>query len=345
MNLTAASNILRILASRTHSLTIRELHDAWGDDAPTTRSLERYMSELTAGSDGFPSLVDTDDQRPQRFSLNRKSVATWFMTDEAALSLLMSSQYLQTYLGGLDAFGIDATTALAEQVLEGAGRATRRIQDYMRLVPDGLGRLPASISPEVMSTVIGAIMANQRLLLDYTKAQGASRQHELSAHGLVMKDGTIYLLASRGNTDEITTFALHRASSAQLTTVPARQVPGFQLDRHIQDTHQLSHQLGPRKELLDLRLRVKPAAIYHFRERPLCQGQLIIEPSSTDECFEVQARIPQTILLIPFLLSYGDSLVVVEPKSLRVEMIRWISEMQLQYANCMDIPSESHQVS
>lgn len=334
MNFTAASNTLRILAGRAHGLTIRELHEAWGDDTPTTRSLERYMSELTAGSDGFPPLVDTDDQRPQRFSLNRQSVAAWFMTDEAALSLLISSEYLQTYLGGLDTFGIDATKALAERVLEGAGRRTRRIHDYMRLVPDGLGRLPASVSPEVVSIVLSAIAANQRLQLHYTNAKGKSSKHELSAHGLVMKDGTIYLLASRDNKDEITTFALHRASAPQLCTTQARQVVGFQLDQHIQATHQLSHQLG--EELLDLRLRVQPGAMFHFLERPLCKDQLIIEPSPAQEYHEVQARIPKTILLVPFLLSLREGVEVLAPDSLRREMIEIIAQMQNQYVRKPD---------
>ena len=338
MNFTAASIILRILAGRSQGLTIRELHEAWGDDAPTTRSLERYMGELTAGADGLPPLVDTDDQRPQRFSLNRQSVAAWFMTDEAALSLLMSTQYLHTYLGGLERFGIDASKALAQGVLEGAGRHTRRIHDYMRLVPDGLGRLPASVSPEVMTIVLSAIAANQRLQLHYTNAKGKCSQYELSAHGLVMKDGTIYLLASRGNTDEITTFALHRASAAQLCATQARQIKGFRLDQHIQDTHQLSHQLGA-EALLDLRLRVHPGALFHFRERPLCADQLIIEPSPTQNYHEVQARIPHTMLLVPFLLSLREGVEVLAPDSLRREMIDHIAQMQNQYA---DIPTSLH---
>lgn len=321
MKLPAAARLLRLLATRPEgALTTREICDRWSDQTGGTielRTVQRYMAELSADSADGPALVDViEEGRDRRYCLRMSQVAHWFMTEEAALGLLWSRQILARTFAMAQPDPTDRSLDLAQQVA-GDSPCTRRLRERMRIVPDGLGRLAARIDPQVLASVVDAIGAAQQVGFEYRSVAGKVSRHERSPQGLVAKDGTIYLLATEGPNDAPLHFALHRMCSAQTLPRPALPRPDFDLDRYIRDSHQLSHRLQPSDAPpLQLRLRVSPESLYHFSERPLAADQHIGEPDPGDGWHIVSAAVPDTVLLVPFLMSI-HGIEVLAPPTLR----------------------------
>ena len=151
--------------------------------------------------------------------------------------------------------------------------------------------------------------------------------------GLVAKDGTLYLIGVQGLSENPIHYPLHRMAETQVHYKPAIQRLGFDLKRYVYESHQFSHTLYTEEAPVVLELRVHPDAIFHFEERPLSLNQTILEPTAKEPWYAVKAKIPVTILLVPFLLSMGHWIEVVGPKQVRAEAAKRIRGMFEHYAS------------
>ena len=93
----------------------------------------------------------------------------------------------------------------------------------------------------------------------------------------------------------------------------------------------MSHPIGQYQEKIRLILRVHPEALFHFKERPLAENQVISDPLTAEGWYQVEVNIPETILLIPWLLSMGGWIKVVEPLHIQQEIYKRIKSMILHY--------------
>ncbi len=84
---------------------------------------------------------------------------------------------------------------------------------------------------------------------------------------------------------------------------------------------------------VDLRLRVQPDALWHFRERPLCEGQSISEHPDAQGHSLVIARLPMNELLVPFLMGLGGGVEVLGPPELRAEIAGRLREAVAWYGD------------
>lgn len=340
MKLNAAVKLLRLLNSQSQAaLTTSQIVSKWLGQPSTKietrnalRTIQRYLSELSADSAQGPALVDVlDDGKERRYYLRLSQVAQWFMTEEAALHLLLTRQMLErSFVGGLDPDEAKRRADMADTVTDSSVR-TRRLRARLRIVPDGIGRLPARVDAQILASAVDAVAADQKLSFTYINPAGKQSQQILSPQGLVAKDGTIYLLATKGLSEPPRHFALHRMTEAHV--VPHRLLarPDFDLDSYIRDSHQLSHQLNAEAPPVSLTLRVAPDALFHFKERPLSADQSI-EPDRRSAGWNVvTATVPETVLLVPFLVSIGG-IEVLGPPSLRSKTAKWLREAAARYA-------------
>lgn len=336
MKLKSAARLLQFLPTRAEcALTTRQIREEWaraGTEPIELRTVQRYMSELSAdGADG-PALVDVvEDRAERRYFLRLSQVSQWFMTEEAALSLLWSRQALARSFAAIYTEQMVCDEDLAHRVTAGDGR-TRRLRERLRLVPDGIGRLPARVGRDVLVSVVDAIGAGQLVSFDYVSAGGKASTKTRSPQGLVAKDGSLYLLATEGLSDPPITFALHRMARASVLPRPMTHRADFDLDRYIEDTHQLSHRLQADAPPLQLKLRVSPEDVFHFKERPLAASQQISLPDVKDGWCVVTAEVPDTVQLLPFLVSFCG-VEVLAPPDLRQRVGRWLHEAAARYGN------------
>ena len=334
MKLSTGVRLLRVLNSRAeNALTTRDIDRKWrklGCDAVSIRSIERYMREMCEDSTEGPALVAMITVgRERAYYLRPTQVANWFMTEEAALDLQLTQQVLGRTFGTRGRSNSNKLADIAERIAA-ASPETRRIRERLRIVPDGVGRLPARIDPLVLQAAIDAISKDRKLRFTYGGAAGKSSAQLVSPLALVAKDGTIYLVAIKGLSDLPRHFALQRASQAEVHFQPAQPRPEFDLDDYIRESHQFSHVLDGQEPPVSLKLRVAPEALFHFAERPLASSQkLVKEP---DGWYLVTAEIPDTVLLVPFLVSMGPWIEVIGPEGVRAKVARWLRDSSTHYA-------------
>ncbi len=335
MKLNAAVRLLRLLNSQPQgALTTNQIALKWFEQTGATiniRNIQRYLSELSADSADGPALVDVlDDDRERKYHLRLSEVARWFMTEEAALHLLLTRQMLErSFSAGLDPDEAKRRIDIAETVSDDSAR-TRRLRDRLRIVPDGIGRLPARVDAQILAAAVDAVAASQKLSFTYVNPTGKESEQVLSPQGLVAKDGTIYLLATKGLSEPPRHFALHRMTKAHVAPQPQQARPDFDLDGYIRDSHQLSHRLTAEAPPVSLKLRVAPDALFHFTERPLSSDQSIGAARRSDGWHVVTATVPETVLLVPFLVSVGG-IEVLGPPSVRNATAKWLRAAAAHY--------------
>ncbi len=336
MKLTTGVRLLRLLTTRPeNALTTLEIERRWrdlGGTAVALRSIQRYMSDLSQDSGEGPALVAVVPRGSERaYYLKTSQVANWFMTEEAALDLQLRRDVFGPTLASRKQSSGDKLVDMAERVVA-ASPETQRIRDRLRIAPDGIGRLPARIKPEVLRAAVDAIGKNRKLKFTYSSAAGKTSDQLVSPLGLVAKDGTIYLVAIKGLADVPRHFALQRVSAADVHFQTAQARPDFDLQQYVLDSHQFSHVLNDSAAPVQLKLRVAPETMYHFKERPLSSDQKDAPPKGDEPWHIVTATVPQTVLLLPFLLSMGPWIDVVAPAAVRNEMRKWVGNMWAHYA-------------
>jgi predicted DNA-binding transcriptional regulator YafY len=344
MNVKNSVRLFGILpSSPDKALTTNEISQKWGeqsadwdedgdeDEASRLRKIQRYVQ--TCQRESWVEMRVSGGQK--KYYLNKNQVSDWMMSEENALVLQITRQIYDRTLG----FGDDERAAgMAEQVASQAlSLAARRMRDCFRVVPDGIGRLSARIAPDVLKEAMRAIRTNRMFQFDYTNQKGKPSNIQCSPLGLVAKDGTIYLVATQGLADPPRHYALHRMKSADALPNPAQPRPDFDLDRHIENTHQFSHALNNDPTPIELKLRVAPEGMFHFTERPLSTNQTVTPPAETGGWHTVTATIPKTMLLRPFLASMGPYIEVLGPQELRAELAQWSRGMSDLYRGDEDL--------
>jgi len=346
--------------SADNAISTKKLAIIWQDgnlssepEDATLRQIQRYVYELSMPINHLPPLLDfvEEDQtlsvqllksgggpkshrkprKQRRYYLHQDTLLKWFMSEQAALNILLTGQVVGQALGDVSELGTQSVAKLAKDVIKGhRSTSLSRIASSVRFLSDGIGRLPAKLAPDLLQTMIDAIVRDRGVSFDYTNSDGKSSHPTVNPLGLVSKDGTIYLIASKGSSPVVVHYALQRASNASVEMRHVRMVPeSFDLDQHIESTHRLSHQIGPKMKLV---LEVEERALFHFTERPLTAQQEIKKNCTTNR-YRVSAVVPDTFYLRPFLLSMRANVTVVEPVELRKSLAVELKQMVANYTS------------
>ncbi|AMS31742.1 hypothetical protein AEM42_03815 [Betaproteobacteria bacterium UKL13-2] len=340
MDFEAGLRLLRLLGTREASaLSVREIRDKWPiqeGGVVSFRTIQRYIAELSAIENGN-LLREVQNSPGSRYYLATSQVASWFLSEEAALNLQLTKQTTaQSFLAG-SKNSAEKLSDMAEHLINRTPQS-RRLRDRLRVVADGIGRLPAAIDPEVLSAIIAAISENQKVRIQYLSSKGNASELTLNPLGLVAKDGSIYLVAVTGLDEAPRPYPLHRASAAAQLAEVSQADSNFDLDAYISATHNFSHALDSQAVPVTLELSVAPEAMYHFRERKLTAEQQILEPSTPGGWYKVIAEVPETIQLVPFLLSMGPWIEVLGPATVREEVAERAQKMHALYNDLEEFP-------
>lgn len=303
-----------------------------------TRNIQRYLLILSdpdqreADSPISVSPVERVGTGSElKYYKKLSDLALWQMSSETALNLLLAQNLVSAPLRQSVELNTAGMLDVAQEVTN-ASIQHKRLRDRIRLVSDGFGRQPATIKPQVLQGVLYAIKQQYQVVFSYKSSQKQVSQRQASIQGLVAKDGSLYMLCTEGYADKPRHYALHRVPQLDVNPrAPALIQSGFDLDAYISGTNQLSHQIGEEGRI-DLELRVAPETLYHFKERQLTPDQVIDEHCDDDGWYRVRATLPNTLLLVPFLLSMGGWIEVLGPPSVRDEIKARLSKALAHYA-------------
>ncbi len=253
----------------------------------------------------------SDNAKPQGWSWRADAdiLEIPALDPQAALTFSLVESYMKPLLPASTLDYLNPWFKAAHGVLELHGNGLAKWPDKIRVLPRGQTLLPASIDPQIQTTIYQALLEEKRVAIQYRK-RGASEAKaiEISPLALVVRDPMVYLIATAWNYDDPLHFVLHRIEQAELLDQPAHRPAGFDLDAHIS-----KGEFGvPVGGTIQLVAEFNRYAAAHLYETPLSADQVITEID--DDNFRLQATVVDTDELRAWLRSFGERVVVLEPE-------------------------------
>lgn len=342
---------LKVLSTKPEdAMTTSDVQRRWGTlygKPPSLRSVQGDMEYLSATDrkDRAPlvhKIAGHANERgkavkqPSKYYLALPQVAGRLITQGAASELSLARRVYDQFLDPAWSPEAAEMSDAARRVLSESKEAQRLLAGIRLLPQGGVGRLPAHFDRETRVEAMKALCQARQLefhyKVDHRNPEGTIERLRVSPLGLVGKDGQVYVVGVQGLGDEPKAYALHRMSQVACRHEPVVQRPNFNLDDFIDRTHQFSHPEQAGAPPVALALRVHKDAIYHFRERPLTAEQTGMLTEYEAGWYLVQAHVPITTQLVPFLVSMGPWVEVMGPPAVRERVRQWATDMAALYA-------------
>ena len=189
-----------------------------------------------------------------------------------------------------------------------------------------------STNDTALPTLLGALKEQHLVSFDYKPywKESASRYFNFQPHALKMFEQRWYLIGRYHKTHR--TFALDRMSNVEIQVdgqgapCPYRRDPKFDLEKMFAGTYGIIVEDIP---IESVRLKVDAYQANYLRSLPLHSSQH--ELKRTDEYAIFSLRVRPTYDFRQKLLSFGSTIEVLQPESLREEMKEEIATMLKRY--------------
>ena len=306
--------LLHALPRAPRKLTSKQLTQKLGNEGHdiSKRSVERYLEELAASRE-FGSMLECDDTSlPYGWSIaTDRNLSIPGMDAQMAATWDLVRRYLKPLMAtdALEKLGPVFREA-AEWLEKHKPTGKRYWSDKVAYVPRGFALQPARLAPGVVDQVYDALYLNRQIDIWYKDNSSPQRVHP---YALVDRDAVRYLVVRFWDYKDYRHLALHRLKKV---SVRDEQVVGgndFNLARDLND-NQMSL---PDGKTIRMVLKVSGRAGDHLYETPINASQKIAE---VDCLVRVQAKVEYTRELVWWILGFGASAEVIEPKELREEV-------------------------
>ena len=234
----------------------------------------------------------------------------------------------------------------ARKVLGQSGEKAVKLSQKIRILPRGIGRLPAEIKHQVLSDVYEALMLNCKLAVDYQKTSGPDHEdkhYELNPLGLVTRLDTLYLVHvidpedDGRDPDKVMEWPLHRFVRTWVMNEDKVRVPnGFNLDEHIKSMDFFGNpQTADFKRAgatFKLKILAKPHTARYIKERPFGEDQTVAKKPTADGRIKIESTVRNTRELLSQLHDFGADIEVLSPKVYRDYFINLSKALAAQYS-------------
>ena len=187
--------------------------------------------------------------------------------------------------------------------------------DKVRFLTPTLPFLAPTIEPRVLETVQESLLQGRQLLVSYCGLNDA-RARELTLHPLafIQQGPVAYIVATAFTFTDPRLYALHRMRSAKLTQEPST-LKGFALDAYLKKGGMQFGEGGAIK----LKAKVSTKLACYLAESPLTHDQRLVPQGKS--FYELSATIKDSWHLHFWILSQGAEITVIQPKSLRKQIL------------------------
>ena len=281
----------------------------------TRRSIQRDLESLALT---FPSLRCDAKHKPYGWAWEISAPSIEFppIGTQAAVTLDLVGRYLEPLLPRSTVALLDPSIKRARAVLrDHDGVSLARWARKVRVQPRGIRMHMPEVRKQVLDVVYRALLTDVRLCASYRRRGAQSpRDYEINPLGLVVRDGTLVLVCSSSESEDVFQLHLHRMLHAEILSTPARAPRGFDLDRHLQEGGVAFRRGKPFK----LRAQIGESVALTLQETPLSSDQTLAARGS--DRWQLEATIADTLELRGWIRSYGSHIEVLAPKALRNEM-------------------------
>lgn len=292
----------------------------------TRRSIQRDLERLAAR---FSTLKCNAKSKPYQWSWDTKA-PIWEIPGmglQAALTFELVRAHLEPTLPRSTLASLEPHFARARQVLrEQSNVPLARWLSKVRVVPRGLPLIAPDIERRVLDVVYAALLEDKRFRVLYRKHGAAEeREYVVSPLGLGVRNGTLSLVCTFWDYDDVTHMLLHRMRRPELLDQRVHRPRKFDLDRHLEEGGFGFARGAP----IRLRMLAHRDLAVSLAEAPLGKDQR--QSDHDPEHVLIRVTVPNSMELRGWLLSYGSLLEVLEPKALRDELTETTRAMAARY--------------
>lgn len=251
------------------------------------------------------------------------------LTLPEALSLVMVERYLSQSLPVLLTQSLHELFQKAQQTLDLHKKSqVTHWPEKISVIQPAQTLLSPSIEPAVLVTVHEALLKERQLLVSYQSIHqeiGKEKNYRLHPLGLIQRGPITYLVAMANDYEDPYIYALHRIISAQLLDETSRQKADFDLNVYAQKQGHFGS-----GETICFKARIINHLAATLSETPLHESQVIMEDDKSGYQI-LETELPNTWQLRWWILGEGERIEVIEPKSLRDDVVNTLSLTLQQY--------------
>ena len=280
------------------------------------RSVERDLQKLSAF---FPIICD-DRHKPYGWSFSTDATVMDLpgMDVHTALAFQMASEHLERLLPSPTYGHLQPHFEHARGVLEGLkGAKMRRWPKKIKVVPSTMPIVPTAFDAKILEDIQEAVLHEKQVLVTYCRrGEEHATDYVVNPHGIVYRDAVAYLVCTFWTYDNPMQLKLHRMVETEIMDTPAKRSKTFTFESYLEDGG-MGFLVG--KKPLKLRLAMDEDAVVSLLESPLAEDQKVSKPK--DGRVTLRATVPDSHQTRAYLRSYGATVEVLGPKSLRDEFV------------------------
>lgn len=242
-----------------------------------------------------------------------------FSDDEAVALLQCINAFSQQEIPFYGAISI------AKEKLEMCLPAEKRaiIQQKMGVVEIAM-QDPTELSDSIFNPLAKSALEYKSVMISYCSSSGQSTQRKVNPYGLIFKQSAWYLVAYCHVRKDIRLFRSDRIFSVEILDESFTVEEGFCLQEFFDQSWAVGQ--GPEVHVL---LKISPEIASNFKKVKYHRNQKIIEQLDGSVLYEVTVRGMWEISR--WILSFGPTVEILEPKELRKYVIDMVAGMNKLY--------------
>ena len=311
-----------------------------------TRKVQRDMEDLLAVFENklicepYPNYkrrvpnAEFENDKSNRYSWSKeyKELKLVGLNINQALSLRLVNKYLVSLLPKVTIDDLEPLFKEAANVLTHFEKnALSKWQNKIAIVDATQPLIHPIVKPVINDAVGQALLSEKQINITYTRHDSKTNNYSLNPIGLVLRNGSHYLIATKVGTHERRQFALHRIKKIELLEDnPVEQIDNCTLEDCLQDGQMGFNLTGPATYgMINFVGVFDTITANHLSESKLSKDQRV-EKIDVDH-YQVSATIKETEQLYWWLLSFGSRVEVKEPQHLRDKMAKTAKAMLDRY--------------
>lgn len=314
--------LLKKLSTRRYGLTVRDMAREMGVGEKTIRrDLDLFRSL------GFPVEDEVGDfgRKTWKMTANWGQPPLNFAFDEA-LALYLGRRFLEPLAGTVFwQAAQSAFTKLHAMIGPSAVAYAERCQASFHQTTVGVGDYARKA--ELIDALMRGIEDQLAVHITYESREATEpATRDVYPYAFVYHRGSLYLVAFAPEHDAIRHYKVDRIEAVEVSTFPFRRPDDFDVSAHMAGSFGVFQGDG------DVRVKVRfaPAVARYVAESRWHESQSLVR--QRDGSVLAEFRLSGTEEIRSWVLGFGRNAAILEPESLRVEILEELRAMQAHYA-------------
>ena len=311
--------LLRKLCSHHHGVTIRDMvHELGVSEKTIRRDLETFQAA------GFPlkETVEEFGRKKWHIEGGKAEPGLHFAYDEA-IALHLGRRFLEPLAGTV--FWEAAQRAFKKVRATLGAEALKYIDQFGTMFHQTMvGAADYTKKAELIDELMVGIEDQKAVFITYQSLRATEPvTYDIYPYGLIYHRGALYLVGKKPQDEEICHWKVSRIEDAEVTKVHFQRPGDFDLQQHLAKSFGVYHGVGDVK----IKVRFASSVARYVSESNWHESQKLTEQK--DGSVVAKFQLSDTEEIKRWIMSFGQHAVVVEPESLRDEIV---GEMNLLLA-------------